>query len=405
MIFPKVLKRICDITFYLTFASVVGNLLGSGNLIGSLPFFAAAAIIGGVVKSPIQGTNLAGLVMLAMFLVVPLQGVNLVLLLPAMVFMVMNLPKPDEAIDEVDYTPIFKNFVMALCAILAVMGISSGSASTPALQGAWLSAFTFLVTAIMFMRMVRHDESVLKQTRFKVINGLSLGLLFFVVLIASTPMFLSAAGSLAVFILTRVLLPILGGILWLIGIVLNWIAELLNLNIAGEITWAENLWVGILGEGVEAEYENGVQRLNFIPMLLGVILLLAMMFFIFKILAKKTAISLFQETDIQEERTSLDDDKNSRKGRHFKQENQLREVYRKLLRLLIRHGFPVTPDLNSRQVADLIADRFPDFEPEKLRHLYLPVRYGSQPPTKEELKEAQALYKTIKTQLKKQCRL
>jgi hypothetical protein len=90
------------------------------------------------------------------------------------------------------------------------------------------------------------------------------------------------------------------------------------------------------------------------------------------------------------------------KVRSDRMRNPLRRVYRRFLRLCFKRGIHERSYFTSREYERRATDRFNlGDEAKRLRALYLPVRYGSKPPNREDVSAAKELYRQIRAKSKK----
>ena len=83
----------------------------------------------------------------------------------------------------------------------------------------------------------------------------------------------------------------------------------------------------------------------------------------------------------------------------FKKRNEReseRHQYRKFLQECLQRGFMITPDFDTKQIADGAREHFPGAPLDAFRNLYIKARYTDEEISKSEADEAKDLYSEIK---------
>jgi len=391
----------------MTFASIAGALFGADQLIFTLPIFALVAFLSAFL-APHRHMKYISLIPLSLlFVIPPLTIINAIVLMPAILFIAMTLPKPDEKVTQFNYDTVFYVFLIVF-GIFAFFGLIMASwvnaAGLP--SDAWLFASSFLLNAIMFMRMARHDESVLKQTRFKVMNATTLiGVLGAIsgIVLLGTDAFLTFIWRVIGFVWSYFIGPVFRVIIWVFLVILTLIFGVFGLDAPFD---AMEMWEmpGLLGEEMFGLYETEVRDVpRFIIVMLvitAIIVLAVLLWLLFKWLNKKTDAIFVGEDGVEEERFSLDGDeqRKKRRGRPHN-ENQVREVYRRFLAHVKKKGINIPQHLTSYDVEELVATKFESEKSNELRDEYVRVRYGEAEYTKDDVKRIKGLYKAFKTSI------
>jgi len=409
MTFPSGLKRICDISFYMTFASIVGALFGADRLIFTLPIFVLVAFLSAFLapRGPIKYISLIPLFLL--FVTTSLTIINVAILTPAVILMAMTLPKRDERVIQFNYDTVFYVFLIVF-GFFAFYGLIMASwvnaAGLP--SDTWLFAASFLLNAIMFMRMARHDESVLKQTRFKLMNATTLigviGATAGIVLLG-TEAFLTFIWRVIGLMWSYFIEPVFRVIIWVFLVILTFIFQVFGLDAPFD---AMEMWE--MPELLEEEvFEWGESEASQMPrffvvilVIIAIIVVAVLLWLLFKWLNKKNNDVFVGEDGVEEERFSLDGDEERKKRwsrRH--NENQVREVYRRFLAHVKKKGIDVPQHLTSYDVEGLVATKFESERSNELRDEYVRVRYGEAEYTKDDVKRVKGLYKEFKNNVGK----
>ena len=409
MTFPSGLKRICDISFYMTFASIVGALFGADRLIFTLPIFVLVAFLSAFLapRGPIKYISLIPLFLL--FVTTSLTIINVAILTPAVILMAMTLPKRDERVIQFNYDTVFYVFLIVF-GFFAFYGLIMASwvnaAGLP--SDTWLFAASFLLNAIMFMRMARHDESVLKQTRFKVMNATTLigviGATAGIVLLG-TEAFLTFIWRVIGLMWSYFIEPVFRVIIWVFLVILTFIFQVFGLDAPFD---AMEMWE--MPELLEEEvFEWGESEASQMPrffvvilVIIAIIVVAVLLWLLFKWLNKKNNDVFVGEDGVEEERFSLDgDEERKKRWSRRSNENQVREVYRRFLAHVKKKGIDVPQHLTSYDVEGLVATKFESERSNELRDEYVRVRYGEAEYTKDDVKRVKGLYKEFKNNVGK----
>lgn len=408
--FPSGLKRICDLSFYMTFASMIGGLFGVEQLILTLPLFALSAFLSASLapRGPIKYMGL--LPLLFLFLIVPFTLTNMILFMPPCLYMVLALPKADENVSQFEYYPVFYAFLI-IFGFFAFLGflMTWGMGVTGMPIETWLFAATFLFSSILFMRMARHDESVLKQMRFKVMNATTLTVVLGAtagIVLFGTDAFLTFVWRIIGFIWSYLIAPILNVLIWLFLVILTFIFRLFGLDAAFDTIELGEPPILPEEEVFEWEEVEASSLPTFVSIMLiacAIIVIVALLWLLFKWLNKKTDAIFIGEDGVEEERFSLDAgdaQKKKRWGRRY-HENPVREVYRRFLVDVNKSGIDVRQHSTSADVEALVATKFKSKTSDALRAEYIRVRYGEVAYTKADVKRVKALYRRFKADVDK----
>jgi len=403
MTFPSGLKRICDICFYLTFASLIGALLGADNLTSTLPVFASIAFLSAFL-APRGWIRYASFILLpALFLFVSPTIANLIILTPAIVYIIWACPKPGERVADFDYTTTFLVFLGIFGFIFAFFMIlhSWAEVGDDFPPDTFLFAMMFAVLSIVFMRMARHHESVLRQLRFKVMNTTSLVGVMIVAVLVSNDRFLAFVWSIIRFIWLQIFVPLLEIIAWVFVVIVAFIAGLFGLDEFGEFDSPPPPQMGFSDMPEEGFYDRDAWAYGHIVLIfIVVVVALLILYAMFKLLSRKINATVIKDDGIEEERFALDDDGKEKKRRFRRQkENQVREIYREFLKLVKKKDVIIPPHLTSYEVENRVATKFQTEKSNELRNEYIKVRYGEADFTKEDEKRIKGLYKEIKKEI------
>jgi len=406
MIFPSGLKRVCDISFYMTFASIAGNLFGGDNLISTLPIFVFFAFLSAFLAPRGRIKYISVILLFLVFVTTPFTIINVAILIPAILFMIRTFPKPDEQVSQFHYAGVFKLFLL-IFSWFVILTIVLGGAAHIVFElpsDTLLFAISFLLSSIVFMRLVRHDESVLTQTQFKIMNTISVVGIMVGAVLLSMDRFLIFAGRMINFIFLNFLAPVLDFVIWIVLTILQFILRAIRLDIIVGDTRHTRFQLAIELPMPSAEmqelYEE-VQEGSGLPNIFTFIIAVLLIFLaiqVFKMLTKLRP-PFSSDHDVEEERFSLDDE--ARKKRRFRRRNesQVREVYRRFLVLLKKKEVNVPLHLTSDEIEDLVVAKFDSEKSSDLRDEYIRVRYREDTCTDDDVKRIKGLYKEIKEEI------
>ena len=398
MTFPNGLKRICDICCYMVFATLIATPLGSYDLIATLPVFAIVAFLAAFLapRGRIKYISLTPLPLI--FLIVPLTIVNLVVFTLAILYMIWAIPKQNESVAGFNYEAVFNGFLKVFGVILLLrFGVFA-----PLFDGApfptdtLFFAAAFLLLATIFTRMIRHDENILNQIGFKLINMISVIGVVLGIFLVTNRTFLEITTTIWFFIARY--------LIYLLLLIAYPIARLLSLLLT-EFDPEAMLLMGGLNfiddYGIEY-YEADSQPIW--PLIIAVIVVgivmiigLPLLFKLIKALLSKV-LGIRDDEDIEDEFIPLDD-KDKKKRRFRRRENQIRELYRDFLKLIKKNDIDISLHLTSKELEIQVATTFNTETSSALRNEYIQVRYKENDFTKDDVKRMKELYKNVKEEI------
>jgi len=392
MILANGLKRICDISFYLTFASFLAAFFGGSNLVVTLPIFAVAVSLSAasVEKPPLN--HASNVLLVLCFVIVPFHATNILALLPAVIYLIYTKPKPDEPVSQFEYVDVFKSFLSCFVALIIAALVFQWQEQLE--SGSLLFGLAFLIKATILMRMIRHDETILKQTRFKVMNSLSLIVVIMVVVLFSSEVFLTFVGNMLIALWRSVLAPSILFVWMGVARVIAFIFGLFNVEIGrddAEIEIPTTAPYDMIEELPELE----------VPFFFFIIIGLIVAFLIFKLFQMLAQRGMLRPTNegVVETRTTLDKNQDKKKkGRN--RNNQIREVYGKYLGQLKKKEIEIAPYMTTDDIEQEAKAAFDSDASSGLRKMYINVRYGEKEFSKEDVREMKRLYKTFSGEIK-----
>lgn len=399
------LKIFADLCFYGTFAAYFASMYGlAGSVLPQFALLALAAALSRMAdrRQPNKPLRFVPLVLCPAVFFLPTQVAGLIILVPAALYVAVCCAAKRTQPDYFNATDLFF-LELKLLILPAVMAVALAQLQR-AEQFALPYLLVFLLCSVLLLRMLRHDEATLSQTRFRVMNGVTAAVLCLVCAILGSPQFraLLAAAFKAVWRVVSV--PIFVG-LGAIGMVFAWILMTVlpdELNYEGVLR--EPMQVPEELEELQKEMmaEQATDPSRVVVLVISGILI---------VLAVTAAILLFRRLMASRRR----DEAPGGEQRRFSAaaapppqrpltrfgaktpDLQVRYWYQQLLHRTRQEGGTLSADMDSRQQNGVEQDIFSHHQPEvrRLRQLYLPARYKGEA-TAEDAKEAKTLFQRIK---------
>jgi len=422
------LKLLSDLIFYLTFAGLISALIGAqgramgvGGFVNYLPLFLISAVILGLLterervsslRSEIDAkassaTVARGRIKYAALL--PLLGaivgalsdgaIHFVFLAPAIVYTAYYATTLPYDIKTVSYSAVFRLY------LVLVLPMCIFFATNLSFFGAFLSGIIvpylimFAASSIILMRMLRHDTEILLQARFKVMNTLSVAGVLLVGVALGSGWGIRAMLAVLNFIYFRIFIPILYIILLAVGAVLFPVLSLLGWQ-EWEVGWPQQEEQPGDFEGWEEvvyQPEPGIGYLIFqIVVFIGLaVLAFFLLRALFRFLTQKSIVRDSEQIGI--ERVSLDDGRKLFRKREPRINHQIRQIYRKFLKLCKNRGITLHPSLTTEDIARSFGESAGDYSSAKdLREIYIESRYGEKTPKPSDIKESKEIYNRLK---------
>jgi len=397
MTFPSGLKRICDVCFYMTFAS----LIGSGDLIFTLPFFAVVTFLSAFLAKYGVIKYISILPLFLMFFVIQPTVSNIAILIPIIIYLFWSMPKAGERVAQFNYIPVFRLFIKTFSVILGIFMLISLWFNTTEFEfprDSLLFGFTFLLTSVIVLRLIRHDEAVSKQLRFKMINSLPLVGISIGTLLISRSFFVDFILSIIRFIWQILLFPIFLIIMWIAANIVNFIFGFFNIGNLDPVALELPDFLEAFADFVTAERDLS----SLIGVLIGIMIVLGiiMIRLIFKFLSDKIGSPIIRDDGIEEEHFTLEG-ASGKRNRYFgnRKENQVRSIYRNFLALAKKNNIELPLHFTSDEIAGRMSYSISSENSKKLRDAYIQSRYGDVVYTKDDIKQIKQLYKSIKEEI------
>ena len=399
MMIVSALKVLADILFYMAFAGSVGAIFGGSRILVTLPFFAVAILLSSLLSNR-GALRFAPMVLLVgAYFVVPLSIANILVLTPACIYTIVAIPRPDANVREYDYIRVFHMFLYIFIPFFILLYVLRQRTALAA--AAFPIGLVFISAAILLMRMLRHDESVLQEKKFMVRNLLSVaGIIAFSLAIGSQTFF-DFLKAMISFLYKSIIVPLLMYSIMGILYVFSWIFSLFT---GGEArSFADNpleldlnFDFGFFEDYEEVEVGAGGKILEYVLYTLAAAIIIFIVVRIFKALSRKS-IAEARQADYVETRTSLNVSAKPQKKTRRSASGRIREIYRKLLELCRDRGLEISPNLTSRDVERISSMMFgKPQEAHQMRDIYIKVRYAEEKPDQNDIKDAKALYEAFK---------
>ena len=265
----------------------------------------------------------------------------------------------------------------------------------------------FLILSVMLLRMLRHNELVYHDHRFRIINFLEIAALCGFGYLLSTGYVLKFLKWLGMLIANYVLSPIFTGVVYVFGgfaWVLNKIfsgidfhledVDLSQLQIGTPIDPADKAILEYYEE--EAGKSTAANVITYILIGLACIVLVALVIVLFRVLMR--ASHRDEDNEFADVRESLDKSElrgNDRLTRSPR--DRVRHVYRKFLKQAYKEGgLDEEENYDSREIADLVTRRYRSEALEGLRDVYIRARYSTEEISGDDVKQAKAMFDGLK---------
>lgn len=263
--------------------------------------------------------------------------------------------------------------------------------------------FFYVSLSITLLRLLRHDDQMARSRRFRILNLAEVVLVCAAGFAASQPEVLRILREAWLWFAEHVLLNLAALILY----ILQWVlfaAAWLFTRIFGDMS----LDVELLPDISPAEpVQNGLAQtagsIQALPLLLrlaiqgvGIAVLALLGFFLLKALSGR--IGRIEQVGGNDHREALSEDESPRGGRFRPRDrvDGVRRQYRLALLVIRTRGGHISPTMNTLQIQQENGRIADPKALDALRNVYLPVRYGSHPPTLQDQKLAKAAVERIR---------
>lgn len=399
----KILTDLCYFMFAL--ASIVTKFDHSGMLITSPAFVALAAYFSHLAYSKKPDKKylryLPLLISLGAFFFVK-TGADWVFTVPMVGYLAVVVFRRQM---DLDYDEMVSRFVLCLKIIpapLVITVIAGNKAGFVEVMAPYF--FLFLIITIMTLRMLRHNEEVLNDRRFRIMNGLEIALVCGFGYLLSGGFVMSLLGRIGLFIMDYVLRPIFSCLLYIFGAfawVMRKIFGGIDLSL-DEMDLSELQQEPVVDEAQQAimEYYAEEMAKTDYTMLkniaLGVAVIVLGFLFILLLRVLMRAGRRGVDNRFGDVREAIDDDGPGAEKLGRSPRDRVRSIYRKFLRMCVREGLDPDLNLNSREVNQSMVKIFDEEPMDGLRDVYIRARYSSGQITDEDVKVAKHMLELTK---------
>lgn len=378
MVMLYFLRMLADLGAYFAFGGTICSISGGGEkLMGALLLECAVYAFACLPKKRIFRLLLT-LPILGAFFLPGLLLSDRIMLAPPTLYLFYLAFAGDNALSWNRHISLFKGFLSAyvpFAIITALLG-----AGEELLICSLPYALMMLASSVLLMRALRHDESIYRETRFLLINGIGVLLLAACALFMSTEAFRQGLETVFGTLYRYVVAPVLMLVMLLMGGIVAGIAWLLSRVKKEELEeFGEPLDVmfnsaeEILGLE-EAQQASAVDPVWWL--IIAALAVLVIVFFFFRWLTRR------HESDVKlpgrEERFQLEDsvvrEKEPPRGSPVQ---KVRALYRRFLKLCEKQGTEFLPSTTTKDV-EYDAQRFypNQHTTTEMREIYLAARYA-----------------------------
>ena len=389
------LKVLSDISFCLTFLSFILSMLGGDSLFITVPVFTVALLGCGALLN--KGTlRFLPLVLLASaFLLVPADVKNYTALALPCTYIIFSVAKSGTFASRFDYSRVFSLFLRLFIPFLIVTAIAFRAHLE---NGAVQFGVIFLLCAVLLMRMLRHDEEVLAQKKFGVMNTISVVAALGLIFVLSSPAFLSIAktviGAIYGYVLAPVVIAVITAIINLLWPLISRLDLSRMMKGMAELEPGEPVMPDEFVETLGVDAGIFAMIVKVLSITIVVLLCALIIYRVFKFLysargrASGSGISERRSVYIPPLRPHINVGGGSGQ--------QVREIYRRFLRMCSREGIVLEPYMTSADVEALSADKCnKPADAAEIRNIYIDVRYGEKPAEKGNIKHLRELCRSF----------
>ena len=258
-----------------------------------------------------------------------------------------------------------------------------------------------IVSSVALMRILRHNRETIDSGAFKLSNTITVLLVCASTMVLSSGMVLDTVFSVLGFLYNKVLLTGFGIFLSVAIRFLSLFSKLFAWIFGKEVKFYEDGDNGTVGAVDELIYDEVEGELPPIITWIFVGLLAVGAHFLaykgLKALAGRNR--RFEGTSpFALQRQTIEVPKESRRNPFARrtERESIRHQYRKFLQECLDRGFMIIPDFDSQEINDGARDYFRGAPLDPFRLLYIKARYTDREITREEARQAKALYSEIK---------
>jgi hypothetical protein len=401
------LKILADLCFYMFAISSVTSIPAHSGLLATSPAIAALAayfsryLYARFPKKP--WLRFSPLLILAGCFLFTAHAADIVVTVPMILYVAFLAFRK---LYEVGYDEMLSRLYLCLKLVilpLLIMVIANNWAGFVGVMLPYL--FFYLVLTVMLLRMLRHNEKVLSDRRFRLMNVGEILLLCGAGYLLSSGYMLMAFRFLIGLAVRFVLRPVLTGIVYVFGgfaWLLSKIFSGIDFNMEDvDLSQLDDLGQAVQqGEQTAQEYAQNqdnpaIRIMTYVLIGVGALIVVLVVVLLFRALMK--AGRRGDDNKFDDVRESLDDPDEGGAHRLTRApRDRVRHYYRKFLKLCDVRGIGAGEHLNSREINDKVRHIFQTPSLSALRALYIKARYSSAEVTANDVKEARSAYEEVK---------
>ncbi len=401
------LKILTDLFFYMFAFSSVTSIAQHSGLLATSPLIVALAAYFSrffYIKSPKkQYLRFIPLLLCAGCFIFTQYTADVVVTVPMILYVAFVAVKRQY---EVGYDEMLTRFYFCLKLIilpLLIMVIANNWAGFIEVMLPYF--FFFLVLTVMLLRMLRHNEKILTDRRFRLMNIAEMLLLCGAGYLLSSGYMQTAFRFLLGLVIRFILRPVLMGVVYIFAgfaWVLNKIFSGIDFNMENvDLSGLNDLGQSMQQSDQTAQQyaqnqDNPAARvMTYVLIGVGALIIILVVILLFRALMRAGR----QEEDnrFADVRESLDDsDRDGARRLTRAPRDRVRYYYRKFLKLCDARGIGAGAHLNSREINDQARHVYSPASLATLRALYIRARYSSGEITHGDVKSAKDAYDEVK---------
>lgn len=401
------LKILTDLCFFMFAISSITSVAPHSGLLATSPLIVAlAAYFSRVlsVKLPKKAwLRYAPLALCGLCFLFTAQAADVVVTVPMVLYVAFVAFKKRY---EVDYDTTLSRFYLCLKVIVVPLLIVVIANNWAGFVGVMLPYFFFyLVLTVMLLRMLRHNEKVLSDRRFRLMNVMEMLLLCGAGYLLSSGYMLMAFRFLIGLVVRFILRPVLTGVVYVFG-GFAWVLSKIFSGIDFHAKDVDLSALDDLGQAVQQGDQNmqeyaqnqdttATRIMTYILIGIGALIVVLVVILLFRALMKAGRRN--DDNKFEDVRESLDDsDEGGARRLTRAPRDRVRHYYRKFLKLCDVRGIGAGEHLNSREINEKVWHIFQTPSLSALRELYIKARYSSAEITANDVKEAKGAYEDVK---------
>ena len=376
------LKLACETYFYLAVAAIIGLMYNASEALLAVPaLLGLGAGIGLLLSAKSEKARYPFLALGLIPLAFGFGKRELIVMLPMFVYAFYYIKNNRTASD---YYYTFRRFraeivLLPFFLLFSTMLYPEGPAeAVPAM-------FLFLTLSIALLRMQRHEEHIIRQKRFQLLNLLGISGVCILGVVLSTDWAVRILKAVLQFLYAYVLTPIIQALLWVLNRfidLLSWICSLIpwsegSYDMPTMETQSEGLGGGEMFENLTQADIAANPLLKHILEIVGILILAVAVFFLLRALSKHAPSGdNVERKDEREKLVSGAPRVKKNAGTRGKSVDGIRKMYVAFLHMAESRGVVLNGRQNSLQIRNLSEKNFDAQALDEMREAYLRARYG-----------------------------